>query len=89
MERVVVMKIERVLYNSRQPLNRGLSYKQFRFLRSLFLGTLLAGSLSPAALAQNRSSGLKAKDPGPRPNPTSAIPKPVDNLNENEAALFN
>jgi len=33
--------------------------------------------------------GFVAKDPGPRPNPSSAIPQPVDNLNDQEAALFN
>ena len=30
--------------------------------------------------------GFVAKDPGPRPNPSSAIPQPVDNLNDQEAA---
>jgi len=90
MGKVVIMKIGRVAHNSKQPLNLSLSYKQFRFVCSLLLATLLlTGTLSTAALAQNHSSGPKAKDPGPRPNPTSEIPKPVENLNENEAALFN
>ena len=33
--------------------------------------------------------GLVARDPGPRPNPPSAIPQAIDGLNEREAALFN
>jgi CxxC motif-containing protein (DUF1111 family) len=31
---------------------------------------------------------FRAKDPGPRPNTASAIPKAVDGLNDREAALF-
>src|SRR5437868_3428769 len=42
-----------------------------------------------AMLAQGQRSWFKAKDPGPRPNPASAIPVPVAGLNGNEAALFN
>jgi hypothetical protein len=38
----------------------------------------------PLAYAQ-----VRAKDPGPRPNPASAIPNPVPGLNANELALFN
>jgi CxxC motif-containing protein (DUF1111 family) len=34
-------------------------------------------------------SHVRAKDPGPRPNPESAIPNPVPGLNQNEIALFN
>jgi CxxC motif-containing protein (DUF1111 family) len=33
--------------------------------------------------------GFVAKDPGPRPNPPSAVPKAIDGLNDREAALFN
>jgi len=42
-----------------------------------------------AMLAQSQRSWFKAKDPGPRPNPASAIPVPVAGLNDNETALFN
>ncbi|AFL89171.1 putative thiol oxidoreductase [Terriglobus roseus DSM 18391] len=40
------------------------------------------------ALAQHTPPGFRARDPGPRPNPKSAIPNPVPGLNENEIALF-
>jgi CxxC motif-containing protein (DUF1111 family) len=43
----------------------------------------VAPALAPA------HGSFRAKDPGPRPNPASAIPRPVDKLNGNEAALFN
>jgi CxxC motif-containing protein (DUF1111 family) len=40
-------------------------------------------------LARAQAQGqLRATDPGPRPNPASPIPKAVDGLNLNEAALF-
>ncbi len=52
-------------------------------------------SLSAPALADERESAPSdarhedgARDPGPRPNPSSAIPKPVPFLNDNEADLF-
>src|SRR5262249_45981148 len=35
------------------------------------------------------ADSVRAKDPGPRPNPPSTIPKPVPGLNANELALFN
>jgi CxxC motif-containing protein (DUF1111 family) len=44
---------------------------------------------SDAVAAPNTMVQFKARDPGPRPNPASAIPKPVDNLNPQEGALFN
>src|SRR5262249_36379466 len=47
------------------------------------------GAITSAVLGQNSAARFKAKDPGPRPNPTSPMPKPVDHLNQNEAALFN
>jgi len=51
---------------------------------------ILLGLLATAGLlAEGNDLQFKAKDPGPRPNPASTIPKPVDGLNENEAALFN
>src|SRR5215831_5168037 len=48
----------------------------------------------PAVLPLVLATGLiadqpKAKDPGPRPNPSSTIPNPVPGLNTNELALFN
>ncbi len=46
---------------------------------------VVASLLSQAAFAD----GPKAKDPGPRPNPSSTIPSPVPGLNANELALFN
>ena len=41
--------------------------------------------LASTMLAQDK----KARDPGPRPNPASAIPSPVPGLDQNEMALFN
>lgn len=58
-------------------------------MRTAFVVILLAGSVTSAVLAQSNETWLKAKDPGPRPNPASAIPNPVAGLNKNEAALFN
>jgi hypothetical protein len=40
-------------------------------------------------LAENAERRFRAKDPGPRPNPPSAIPIPVTGLNDSEMALFN
>lgn len=45
----------------------------------------IAIGLNATAYAQ---SGFTAKDPGPRPNPASVIPKPLPGLNENEMSLF-
>src|SRR5580698_5157665 len=39
--------------------------------------------------AQTASPWFRAKDPGPRKNPTTAIPNPVPGLGANETALFN
>jgi CxxC motif-containing protein (DUF1111 family) len=51
---------------------------------------VLVISLSSAVCAQTPLDwrGDAAADPGPRPNPASAIPQPVRNLNHNETALF-
>jgi len=58
--------------------------------RRLLLASLtVALVLAPTVLTQNVSAEFKAKDPGPRPNPATAIPNPVPGLNANEAALFN
>lgn len=39
--------------------------------------------------AAQRFPRFRAADPGPRPNPATAIPNPVPGLNANEIALFN
>ena len=57
-----------------------------RLAASVFVAALIGTS---AMLAQSQRSWFKAKDPGPRPNPASAIPVPVAGLNDNETALFN
>jgi di-heme oxidoreductase (putative peroxidase) len=57
-------------------------------MRTALVVVLLAGAVTSAVLGQGRASHFKAKDPGPRPNPTSPIPNSVGNLNGNEAALF-
>jgi len=57
-------------------------------MRSFLVVLLLVGAVTSAVLGQN-SAARKAKDPGPRPNPASVVPKPVDGLNKNESALFN
>jgi len=58
-------------------------------MRTVSVVILLAVSVTSAMLAQSNGHSFRAKDPGPRPNPASPIPKPVEGLNENEAALFN
>lgn len=58
-------------------------------MRTLSVVILLAASVTSAMLAQSNGHSFRAKDPGPRPNPASPIPKAVEGLNENEAALFN
>jgi hypothetical protein len=57
--------------------------------RVAVLVILFIGSVTSALLAQSDAHRFKAKDPGPRPNPATAIPNPVPGLNENETALFN
>ena len=54
---------------------------------ALAVASLLSGQTT--TVAPTLSSGPKAKDPGPRPNPASTIPNPVSGLNANELALFN
>ena len=46
---------------------------------------IVALVLASTMLAEDK----KARDPGPRPNPASAIPSPVPGLDQNELALFN
>ena len=58
-------------------------------MRAVLVVLLLAGAVTSAVLGQNSAARFKAKDPGPRPNPASPVPKAVDGLNKNEAALFN
>jgi CxxC motif-containing protein (DUF1111 family) len=61
-------------------------------VRAIRVGSLvlMLASLMPGqTLSFSSGNGFKAKDPGPRPNPTSAIPRPVSGLNANELALFN
>lgn len=58
---------------------------------SLLLFTITATcgtSYSQAGFAQRTPPWFRAHDPGPRPNPKSAIPNPVPGLNSNEIALF-
>jgi CxxC motif-containing protein (DUF1111 family) len=56
--------------------------------RALLIAVSLGAAITSVMVAQN--GGLfKAKDPGPRPNPTSPIPNPVSGLSDNETALFN
>jgi len=60
-----------------------------RFALVLGFTTLSLMATLPAFSAENASGpSLRAADPGPRPNPASAIPKPVPGLNTNETALF-
>lgn len=63
--------------------------KFVRFGRFAYVAILLLGAVTTAVLAQSNFGRFRAKDPGPRANPTSPIPSSVANLNENEAALFN
>jgi len=58
-------------------------------MRAVLVILLLVGAVTSAVLGQDSPARFKAKDPGPRPNPASAVPKAVDGLNKNEAALFN
>ncbi len=64
--------------------------KKQRTVKRWILGILVLTAVATSALfAQSNGLGFRAKDPGPRPNPATAIPEPVPNLDENEAALFN
>jgi CxxC motif-containing protein (DUF1111 family) len=56
-------------------------------LRGLAVSILFAGFVTSPGQAEDKGT-FKAHDPGPRPNPSSAIPNPVQGLNENETALF-
>src|ERR1700743_3716255 len=49
---------------------------------------LFCGAGNTGSLAQISGSLQRAKDPGPRPNPATGIPNPVQGLNANEMALF-
>ena len=59
------------------------------FAAAISCAAAMAILLSPALFGQVTSSSSRAKDPGPRPNPVTAIPNPVPGLNANESALFN
>ena len=59
--------------------------KQYSFLFRLGIPALLIASAMSGQIPQ---FGFKAKDPGPRPNPASAIPQPIPGLDQNELALF-
>jgi CxxC motif-containing protein (DUF1111 family) len=62
----------------------------FHTVRHAVVGAVVLGmAITSALLAQGNGPGSGAKDPGPRPNPESAIPTHVPGLNENEIALFN
>ena len=51
--------------------------------------TLAASSLAAnLEQAQTERFGARARDPGPRANPATAIPQPVPGLDQNETALF-
>jgi|KBSMisStaDraftv2_1062788.scaffolds.fasta_scaffold13436_7 CxxC motif-containing protein (DUF1111 family) len=68
------------------PVKRGIADMK----RHAVVAALLIAGVASAVLGQSGGQPLsRAKDPGPRPNPTSAIPNPVPGLNQNEAALFN
>jgi CxxC motif-containing protein (DUF1111 family) len=57
-------------------------------LRKLAMPMLFIGLVTSFVLAEDHG-GFKSKDPGPRPNPSTAIPNSVPALDENETALFN
>lgn len=52
------------------------------------IAALMAGSAAAGDEVRNLHGRSQAHDPGPRPNPSSPVPKSVDGLNANEAALF-
>ena len=58
-------------------------------MRTVLVVILLALAVTSAVFGQNFGRSSRAKDPGPRPNPSTAIPNPLPGLNKNEAALFN
>jgi CxxC motif-containing protein (DUF1111 family) len=62
-----------------------------RKLAGLGATMLLASLIAiPIVMRGDENGGRpKARDPGPRPNPASAIPNYVPGLNDNEIALFN
>ena len=55
-------------------------------LRKLAIVLLFVGLATTFAPAEDH--GFKSHDPGPRPNPSTAIPNPVQGLSENETSLF-
>ena len=62
-----------------------------RLILGLLAATLCMSALNAPARADGPEPAWRegrARDPGPRPNPPSAIPKPVAGLNPNEAGLF-
>jgi CxxC motif-containing protein (DUF1111 family) len=62
----------------------------FNSARRLIISSIASALiLATTMLAQNGAARFRAKDPGPRPNPATAIPNPVPGLNVNETALFN
>jgi hypothetical protein len=61
------------------PISTALRRRAVQSAAALVLFSLSAGLLT----------GAPPRDPGPRPNPSSAIPRPVAGLNANELALFN
>ncbi|MEO8127637.1 MAG: di-heme oxidoredictase family protein [Bryobacteraceae bacterium] len=63
-------------FNSTNRISAGLA------ISALVLASSMVGQTTS-------SSGFRASDPGPRPNPTSTIPRPVPGLDANEIALFN
>jgi len=55
----------------------------FHPIRHVGVGILVLGmAVTTALFAQSYRPGSRAKDPGPRPNPPSAIPSPVPGLND-------
>ena len=68
-----------------------MKYFQFSNSTKRIVGGLVASALILASivLGEDNTGGSRAVDPGPRPNPTSTIPRPVPGLNANETALFN
>src|SRR5690349_6200834 len=51
--------------------------------------TLFLVTFAVAWLRAEDKGAFQSHDPGPRANPSTAIPSPVQGLNENETALFN
>src|SRR5262249_41914314 len=59
-----------------------------RSAAKIAMAGVLAGAVTSAVVGQSKSIFFRAKDPGPRPNPTSTMPQAVEGLNDNEMALF-